>query len=121
MANMTSQQKRARRKARSRARMHGTAAQPRLAVFRSLRGIYAQVINDDAGTTIASAYSKTTPTGDAGERTGKVAVSYLVGKALAEKAKAAGVTTVVFDRSGYQYHGRVQALADGARDGGLQF
>ncbi len=113
--------KRARRKARSRAKIHGTAERPRVAVFRSLRAMTAQLINDDAGVTVASAQTKTDTKGDAGERKGKTAAAYLVGLALAEKGKKAGVTKVVFDRSGYQYHGRVKALAEGARDGGLEF
>jgi large subunit ribosomal protein L18 len=121
MSNITSQMKRARRKARSRAQIHGTAMRPRLAVFRSLRGVYAQLINDDAGTTLVSAYSKTDTAGDAGERTGKVAAAYRVGLSIAAKAKEAGVQSIVFDRSGYKYHGRVQAVAEGARDGGLEF
>ncbi len=120
MAHLTPTQKKARRRARVRSRISGTAARPRLTVFRSLRGMYAQIINDETGTTLASVHSKNV-SGDAGERTGKVAAAYLVGKTLAEAAKAAGVETVVFDRAGYQYHGRVQAVADGARDGGLIF
>jgi large subunit ribosomal protein L18 len=83
--------------------------------------MYAQLINDETGTTLVSAHSKAIKGGDAGDRTGKVAAAYLVGMALAEKAKAAGVESIVFDRAGYQYQGRVQAVADGARDGGLTF
>ena len=119
---MTSAQKRDRRRARVRARISGSAARPRLVVRRSLSGFSAQIINDEAGSTLASVNTKTTKTsGDAGERTGRVAATYLLGKALGEQAVAAGVSTVVFDRAGYQYHGRVQAFAEGARDGGLQF
>lgn len=114
--------RRARRHNRVRAVVSGSAERPRLHVGKSLRGMYAQLIDDTTGTTIASVNTKKDAgSGDAGERTGKVAQSYLLGKALAEKAKAAKVSTIVFDRGGNTYHGRVQALAEGARDGGLQF
>ena len=121
MAKRTPTQIKERRRARVRSRIHGTAARPRLTVFRSLRGMYVQIINDDTGTTIASAHTKTDATGDAGDRTGKTAAAYLVGRAVAEKAKAAGVESIVFDRAGYLYHGRVEAVAAGARDAGLTF
>ena len=112
----------------------GTAAEPRLSVFRSLKGMVAQLIDDDAGKTLcyadskeikpATASSSAKASADkkakAGEG-GKVAVSYLMGKLLAEKAKAKGISKVKFDRGGYRYHGRVKALADGAREGGLVF
>jgi len=114
--------RRERRRVRVRAIVSGTAARPRLNVFRGLRGMYLQLIDDEAGKTLVSVNSKKdTPKGDAGERTGKQAVSYLLGKALAEKAGAANIKNVVFDRAGYAYHGRVKAAADGARDGGLIF
>lgn len=113
--------KRHQRRRRVSAKISGTAARPRLSVHRSLTGMYLQLIDDAAGKTLASVHSKKDATGDAGERTGKVATAYLLGKTLAEKAKAAGITSAVFDRGGYQYQGRVQAAADGARDGGLQF
>jgi large subunit ribosomal protein L18 len=109
---------RKRRHARVRKALRGTTARPRLAVFRSNRYIYAQVIDDDNGTTLVAASSqeeplraKTLTIGTAGE----------VGKLIGERAKEAGITTVVFDRGGYQFHGRVKALADGARDAGLEF
>ena len=97
----------------------GTGERPRLVVFRSLKHIYAQLVNDDLGVTLLAV-------GDSGkeiqvEGGGKVARGKAVGKLLAQKAKAAGVTRVVFDRAGYRYHGRVQAVADGAREGGLEF
>ncbi len=118
----TSQLKRRRRQVRVRARVTGTAERPRLNVFRSLRGMYAQLIDDVTGKTLISFHSKgLTSTSEAGERKGKTAVSYVLGKQLAEAAKAAKITTVVFDRAGYRYHGRVAAVADGARDGGLIF
>jgi large subunit ribosomal protein L18 len=114
--------KRERRRARVRARVSGTAERPRLSVHRSIMGMFAQLIDDVAGKTILAAHTKTAKlTGDAGERKGKMRGSYLLGKAIAEAAKAKGVSAVVFDRGAYQYHGRVAAFAEGARDGGLQF
>jgi large subunit ribosomal protein L18 len=114
--------KRERRHARVRARVSGTAERPRLSVHRSLAGMYAQLIDDVSGKTLLAAHTKTTKlTGDAGERKGKVRESYLLGKHLAESAKAKGIVAVVFDRGAYQYHGRVAAFAEGARDGGLAF
>jgi large subunit ribosomal protein L18 len=112
-------QLRYRRHLRVRQKVVGTGKRPRLVVFRSLKHIYAQLVNDDLGVTLFAA-------GDSGkeikvEGGGKVARGKAVGKLLAEKAKAAGVTRVVFDRAGYRYHGRVQAVADGAREGGLEF
>ena len=113
---------RARRQRRIRARVSGTPERPRLSVFRSLRAISAQLIDDVNGKTIVAASSLALPKGaDAGDRKGKVALSFLVGKQIAELAKAKNITAVVFDRGGYQYHGRVQALAEGAREGGLKF
>ncbi len=110
------------RHARIRSRVSGTALRPRLVVTRSLRAMFAQLIDDISSKTLVSLHSKTIDTNaDAGERTGNVATAYLLGKALAEVAKAKGVNSVVFDRAGYAYHGRVKALADGARDGGLIF
>jgi len=119
----TKTKQRMRRRARIRARVVGTAACPRLSVFRSLRGLYLQLIDDATGMTLVSVNAKadTAPQGDAGERTGKVAIAYLLGKVLAEKAKAKHIENAVFDRGGYKYHGRVKAAAEGARDGGLNF
>lgn len=109
---------------RLRAVISGTAERPRLHVFRSLIGMYIQLIDDSSGKTLVSANSKKDLpkkiTG-AGERKEKVAMGYALGKALAEKAKLANITKVVFDRGGYKYHGRVKAVAEGARDGGLEF
>ena len=93
--------------------------QPRLCVFRSLRAIYAQVIDDSTGRTLAAASSKE-PSGEA-KVSPKTAASATVGKAVAERALAQGITQVVFDRGGYKYHGRVKALAEAAREGGLKF
>jgi large subunit ribosomal protein L18 len=104
-----------RRKARVLVR--GTAEKPRLSVFRSLLQISAQIINDEKGLTIVSASSKDVKA----EKKKKSEVATEVGKLLAERAKAMGVTQVAFDRNSYRYHGRIKALADGARDGGLKF
>ena len=102
-------------KFRIRKKIVGTAERPRLSVFRSIKQIYAQVINDKAGVTLAAASSL------GFEKMNKTEQAKKVGLLLAEKAKAAGVESVVFDRNGYLYHGRVQSLADGAREGGLNF
>ena len=107
------------RRLRVRRRVAGTAERPRLVVFRSIKHIYAQLVNDDLGVTVLGVGDGSE--GLAVEGSGKVARGKAVGKLLAERAKAAGVTKVVFDRAGYRYHGRVQAVADGAREGGLEF
>ncbi|MCR5167006.1 MAG: 50S ribosomal protein L18 [Oscillospiraceae bacterium] len=109
---------RAKRQRRVRAKISGTAARPRLNVFRSAKHIYAQLIDDDARVTLASASSLEK---DFSANGGNCDGAFEVGKAIAEKAKDKGITTVVFDRAGYLYHGRVAKLADGAREGGLQF
>ena len=103
---------------RVRNKVIGTPERPRLCVFRSLKGIYAQVIDDARGHTLAQASSRELVGDDAAPKT---AASVAVGKLVAERAIAAGVTSVVFDRGGYQFHGRVKALADAAREGGLKF
>lgn len=119
---LTKQVKRIRRQTRVRKVIIGSAERPRLNVFRSLSGMYAQLIDDATGVTLLSAHTKTdAKNGDAGERTGKIAEAYKLGKNIAEKAKAKGITKVVFDRAGYKYHGRVKAVAEGAREGGLEF
>lgn len=102
-----------------RKRVSGTAERPRLSVFRSNKEIYAQIIDDVAGRTLVAASS--TEKAVSTEAGTKVDLSAKVGKALAEKALAAGIQAVVFDRNGYLYHGRVKALAEGAREGGLNF
>jgi large subunit ribosomal protein L18 len=117
MTVITKNQQRLRRRRRVRARVTGSAERPRLSVFRSNRGVFAQLIDDRAGHTLAAVnwteadLRKLT----ASEQAKKA------GELLAERAKAAGVETCVFDRGGYQYHGRVKALAEGAREGGLAF
>ncbi len=118
-APKTRSEQRYRRHLRVRKKIEGTAERPRLVVYRSLKHVYAQLVNDDLGVTLmglSDASDGVTPGG-----AGKVAKAKAVGLALAAKAKAAGITKVVFDRSGYRYHGRVQAVAEGAREGGLEF
>jgi len=117
MSTLTTRQARERRHRRIRGKVAGTAERPRLAVFRSNRGIFAQLIDDQSGTTLAAA-GWLALKGFKGTKTEQAAE---VGKALATAAKKAGLETCVFDRGGYLYHGRVKALADGAREGGLQF
>ena len=104
---------------RIRAKVQGTAQRPRLSVFRSNKDIYAQLINDDEGLTIVSASSRDAAV--ANENTNKVEKAKLVGKLLAEKAQSKGVASVTFDRGGYLYHGRIESLANGAREAGLKF
>lgn len=112
---------RERRHARVRARVEGTTARPRLNVFRSVNEIYAQVIDDSAGRTLVSASSIDKELREKMKGLKKAEQAKLVGKAVAERAKGKGIEIVVFDRGGFRYFGRVKALADGAREGGLQF
>ena len=111
---------RQRRHARVRRQVSGTAERPRLAVFRSNRHIVAQVIDDRDGVTLASASSHEADVRASGDKAGRAAATR-VGAMVAERARSAGVSTVVFDRGGYRYHGRVAALADAAREAGLEF
>jgi len=104
-----------------RTRVTGTTERPRLSVYRSLDHIYAQVIDDRSGRTVASASSVDKETKKGLKGGGNIASAKAVGKIIAERAKAAGISKVVFDRGGYKYHGRVKALADAAREAGLQF
>ena len=117
MSVTTKPAKRLRRRRRVRAKVRGSAERPRLSVFRSLRGIQAQLIDDDAGRTLAAVTwtEKDLSALARGEQAKKA------GELLASRAKEIGVETCVFDRGGYQYHGRVKALAEGAREGGLRF
>ena len=109
--------RRLKRRRRVRAKVHGSAERPRISVFRSNRGIFAQLVDDDAGRTLASVNWT-----ESDLRSLKpMEQASKAGALLAERAKAAGVETVVFDRGGYQYHGRVKALAEGAREAGLNF
>ena len=117
MSALTTRQARERRHRRVRGKIAGTAERPRLMVFRSNRGIFAQLVDDSSGKTLAGA-SWLTVKGLEGSKTDQARA---VGRAVAEAAKSKGIDRVVFDRGGYLYHGRVKALADGAREGGLQF
>ncbi len=121
MAKKTRREARIRRHLRVRKKVHGTPERPRLNVFRSLEHIYAQVIDDEAGHTLVSASTIDKELRAKMEGLNKTEQARLVGKAVAERARAAGITEVVFDRGGYKYIGRVKALADGAREGGLEF
>jgi large subunit ribosomal protein L18 len=109
---------RARIHKRIRRKMAGSTERPRLAVFRSVAHIYAQVIDDSRGTTLVSASSVDK---DAKTNGGNIAAAKAIGKLVAERAKEKGIKSVIFDRGGYQYHGRVKALADAAREAGLEF
>ena len=111
--------RRSRRRTGIRKRVIGTPDRPRLSIYRSLNHVYVQVIDDLAGKTLASA--STRDKGFSAGATGNVAAAQAVGAAIAEKAKSAGVKAVAFDRGGFRYHGRVKALADAARKGGLEF
>ena len=116
---LTKNERRLRIKSRIRKTVTGTSAQPRLAVFRSNKEIYAQIINDVTGETIAAASSRDKELSTA--KGTKSEVATLVGKSLAEKAIKGGVSDITFDRGGYLYHGRVKSLAEGAREAGLKF
>jgi large subunit ribosomal protein L18 len=111
----TRAEQRHRRHLRVRKRVQGTPARPRLVIYRSLKHIYAQVVDDTTGRTLVAASDLHVGEGKKAER------SLEVGRQLAAKAKQNGITSVVFDRAGYRYHGRVKAVADGAREGGLEF
>lgn len=120
--NTTRRETRERRRIRVRARISGTLVKPRLNIHRSLIHIYGQLIDDITGKTLVAVHSKSVDKkGDVGSRKGKTAIAYLVGKELAKQAQEKGIKTIVFDRAGYKYQGRTQAVADGARDGGLEF
>jgi large subunit ribosomal protein L18 len=117
MAVLTKPQRRLRRRRRVRARIRGTAARPRLSVFRSNRGVFAQLIDDEKAVTVASVNWTEAEL----RKLGPLEQAKKAGELLAERGKAAGVGECVFDRGGYLYHGRVRALAEGAREGGLVF
>jgi large subunit ribosomal protein L18 len=117
MTVLTAPARRLRRRRRVRAKVRGSAERPRIAVFRSNRGIFAQLIDDDAGRTLAAVNW----TEESLRKLAPMEQATRAGALLAERAKAAGIDTVVFDRGGYKYHGRVKALADGAREAGLTF
>jgi len=115
----TKEDQRRRRHLRVRKKISGTAQRPRLVVFRSSKHMYAQVVDDAKGVTLFGASDRTE--GIKPDKAGKTAKSFALGRHIAEQAKAKGITTVVFDRGGYLFHGRVKAVADGARKGGLEF
>ena len=117
MSTVTAPQRRLKRRRRVRAKVRGSAERPRISVFRSNRGIVAQLIDDDSGRTLAAVNWTEADLRDLKP----MEQATRVGGLLAERAKAAGVDTAVFDRGGYRYHGRVKALAEGAREGGLTF
>jgi len=121
MANKSRSVARTRRHARVRKNLMGSTERPRLNVFRSLSGIYAQVIDDQAGNTLVSASTVDRDLREKLKGLKKAEQAKLVGQTVAERAKNKGIQVVVFDRGGYRYSGRVKALADGAREGGLQF
>lgn len=121
MSQINRKESRARRQRRVRAKLSGTGERPRLNVYRSLMHIYAQVIDDTTGHTLASASTIDAELRAQMAGKKKAEQAKLVGQAVAERAKAQGLTRVVFDRGGYRYHGRVKAVADGAREGGLEF
>ncbi|HLG06403.1 MAG TPA: 50S ribosomal protein L18 [Gemmatimonadales bacterium] len=114
----TREERRYRRHLRVRKRVMGTAERPRLAVFRSLKHVYARLVDDDRSATLLGVSDGST--GIEVDGKGKIARARAVGKLLAARAKAVGIARVVFDRAGYRYHGRVQAVAEGAREGGLE-
>jgi large subunit ribosomal protein L18 len=118
-APKTRSDRRYRRHLRVRKRVNGSAERPRLVVFRSLKHIYAQLVNDDQGVVLLGVSDRTE--GIAVDGAGKIAKGKAAGKLLAERAKGQGISKVVFDRAGYRYHGRVKAVAEGAREGGLEF
>lgn len=121
MSNTSRKQTRKRRKNRVRADIKGAPSRPRLTVYRSNNYTYAQIIDDTSSETIVSADSRENLSGDVEDREAEVAQAYLVGQAIAERAQAEDVEQVVFDRGEYKYHGRVKAVAEGVRDGGLEF
>ncbi|NDJ85013.1 MAG: 50S ribosomal protein L18 [Chloroflexi bacterium] len=121
MARKSRNQARKRRHSRVRAKVIGTPDRPRLNVFRSLDNIYVQVIDDEQGHTVVSASTIDRELSSQVEGKSKVEAAKLVGQTVAQRAKEAGITQVVFDRGGYRYHGRIKAVAEGAREGGLDF
>jgi large subunit ribosomal protein L18 len=120
-SNEVKKVRRCRRKMRVRKRIYGTPERPRLTVFRSLKNIYAQIIDDSAGRTLAATSTKDKTLRDRVPHGGNKAAAAVVGTRLAELAKAKGIEKVAFDRNGYRFHGRIKELADAARKGGLAF
>ena len=119
--NKTKRQARLKRKKSIRKKIFGTAERPRLSIYRSHKSIYAQVVDDELGKTLLASDSKKAAAGETPEGlAGKCAAAYQVGRAVAEMAKEKGISRMVFDRSGYLYHGRIAALGRGLRDGGIE-
>jgi large subunit ribosomal protein L18 len=118
---LTKKLRRAQIKRRIRGKISGSAERPRLSVYKSLKHIYVQLVDDEKGETILSASTKTTDLAKAVKGKPGIEKATIVGKHISKKAKEAGVEKVVFDRSGYRYHGKIKALAEAAREGGLQF
>lgn len=116
----STEERRYRRHLRVRRKVAGTAERPRLVVRRTLRYMYAQLVDDANGVTVTAASDRERDLERDAKRSAKVGAAFAVGKRLAERAREKGITRVVFDRAGYVYHGRVQAVAEGARDGGLE-
>jgi len=117
----SAEQHRRRRHLRVRRKVHGSAARPRLVVYRSLKHIYAQLVDDDRGVVLLGVADNSEQAKAAPQGKGKIGRGFAVGLTMAGQAKEKGITKVVFDRAGYAYHGRVKAVADGARKGGLEF
>ncbi len=120
-AAKSNQKRRFRRRRRVRRRVYGTSGRPRLTVTRSLQNVYAQIIDDDAGVTLCEASSRGKELRGSIGYGGNGAAAKVVGRVLAERAKAKGIGKICFDRNGYRFHGRVKELADAAREGGLEF
>lgn len=118
---LTKKLRRAKIKRRIRGKISGSSQRPRLSVYKSLKHIYVQVIDDEKGVTLLSASTKSADIAEAAKGKPGIEKATIVGKTIGEKAKEAGIEKVVFDRSGYRYHGKIKALADAAREGGLQF
>ena len=118
---MATDESRSKRKKRIRKRVHGDAARPRLTVFRSAKHIYAQVVDDTTGTTLAAVSTVKKDLRSAADEKAKLEAAKLIGQAIAKACKEKGIAKVAFDRNGYLYHGRIKALADAAREAGLDF
>jgi large subunit ribosomal protein L18 len=120
-SKLSKKQLRMKRKFRIRKKLSGTPERPRLSVFRSAKHIYAQLVDDLAGSTICEASTLSKDFNDPAAKESKVAAANVVGKIIAERAQAKGIKSVVFDRNGFLYHGRIKAVSDGAREAGLEF
>lgn len=119
--NIAKNLKKYRRQKRVRSIISGTGKRPRLSVFKSNKGMYAQLIDDQKGITVVSVHSKEVKASKSREMGAKTAVAFEIGRSIAKKAQEKKISEIIFDRSGYKYHGRIKAVADGAREGGLSF